>query len=322
MMKAWRMTGTGQPDVLTLANADKPVAGKGDVLIRVAAAGFNPIDTKIRAGIAAIAPESGIIGCDVAGIVESVGDGVIRFRPGDAVFGCAGGVKGTQGALAEFMVADADLLALAPSSVPLAECAALPIAGLTADALMNRLAIVAGDSLFVVGASGAVGQMAVQLALLNGACVKGSAGTAERAAHVASLGADACLHSDIPALLEAGEKYSHVIDTFGTTGLQSALALADLYGQVATINARGVHDLAAAHGKSLTLHAIFVLLPLLNGKGRSAMGQGLGRIASLLDDGKLKSLPVESVPMSQVVDVHRRYEQGLLPDKVVMLADF
>ncbi|WP_430459740.1 alcohol dehydrogenase catalytic domain-containing protein [Thalassolituus sp. LLYu03] len=322
MMKAWRMTQTGSPDVLQLSDVERPQPGAGQVLIRVMAAGFNPIDTKIRAGIAAIAPESGVIGCDVSGIVEALGEGVSEFNVGDAVFGCAGGVKGHSGALAEFMVADAALLAPAPASISLAESATLPIAALTADAVLKRLNPQAGDAVFVVGASGAVGLMACQMANLRGCRVAGSAGTAQRLERVREFGAEACLHADIAAHIASGTKYPFVLDTFGTSGLQSALGLADVYGQVATINARGQHELALAHAKSLTLHAIFILLPLLNGVGRPALGQALREIAAAIDGGKLAGLPVEVVGMSQVRDVHTRYEQGMLPDKVVMLADF
>jgi len=166
--QAWAMAQTGGADVLHKVPIELPQPGAGQVLIRVAAAGFNPVDTKIRAGLAAIAPESGVLGCDVSGYIEAVGEGVSAFSPGDAVYGCAGGVKGHYGALAEYMVADAALLAPAPVGMPLEECAALPIAAITAYAALERLQLQAGERLFVVEASGAVGLMMTQIARQQG----------------------------------------------------------------------------------------------------------------------------------------------------------
>ena len=321
-MKAWRMTSVGAPDVLTLTDMDMPVPAAGEVLIRVTAAGFNPIDTKIRAGIAAIAPDSGVLGCDVSGVVAAVSDDVTGFRPGDAVFGMAGGVKGTRGALAEYMTADARLLARAPGAIPLAECAALPVAALTADAALKRLQIRAGDGLFICGASGAVGLMTTQMAVQLGCQVQGSAGSAARVERVARYGGQGILHSDCAQRGAQGILFPKVLDTFGGPGFQMALELAGLYGQVATTNARAQYDLSQAHAKALTLHAIFILLPLLTGNGRESLGQALASVAAGIDAGTLQGLPVESVGMSDVAAIHSRYEKGELPDKVVMQADF
>lgn len=321
-MKAWRMMETGGPDVLQLCDVEKPVAGPGQVLIRVVAAGFNPIDTKLRAGIAAVAPESGILGCDVSGVVEAVGSGVTQFAIGDAVFGCAGGVKGMSGALAQYMATDARLLAKAPAALPLEECAALPIAALTAAEVLRRLAVPAGADLFIVGASGAVGLMTTQMATAAGCRVMGSAGNQDRIGRVHEFGGEGCLHAQAADMAAQGKRFPYVVDTFGGSGLQNALALAALNGHVATINARGQHELGQAHAKALTLHAIFILLPLLTGEGREQLGQALQVLATDIDAGRLRGLPVEKTGMSAVADVHARYERGDLPEKVVMLADF
>ncbi len=318
-MKVWKMHSPGTPDVLQLSDIEQSQPGDGEVLLRVCAAGFNPIDTKIRAGIAPIAPACGVLGCDVSGIVEAVGAGVTEFAVGDAVFGLAGGVKGMQGALAETMITDAALLAHAPGSLPLEEAAALPVAAVTAFQLAKRLQIQAGDRVFVVGASGAVGLMITQLAVLKGAEVTGSAGDDERKARVVDFGGDAVLHSEATGL---AQRFNKVVDTFGGTGLRTALEMAEPEGQVATINARGEHELGAAHAKALTLHAIFSLLPLLSGQGRERVGKQLAELAKLIDDGKLKALPVESVAMKEVVNVHARYERGALKEKTVLIADF
>lgn len=316
---AWKMHEPGAPEVLHLATCTltKPVGHQ--VLVRVEAAGFNPIDTKIRAGVAAIAPESGVLGVDVSGVIEAIGSDVTRFRPGDAVYGCAGGVRGHGGALAQYMLADARLLAKAPQSIPLAQAAGLPVPSLTALALQRRLNLQPQDELCVLGGSGAVGQMIIQLARRTGCRVVGSAGSEARLQLIRQAGAQACLHHEVSAL---ARHFPKVVDTFGGPALQQALQLAAPGGQVATINARGQHELGLAHAKNLTLHAIFILLPLLNEHGRECLGQDLAGIAAAVDNGDIRPLPVTLVPMSQVVKVHQDYEAGRLQQKTVLLADF
>ncbi len=320
--QAWVMTQTGGPEVIQKAEIELPEPGIGQVLIRVVAAGFNPVDTKIRAGLAAIAPQSGVLGCDVSGYIEATGEGVSAFSPGDAVYGCAGGVKGHHGALAEYMVADADLLAPAPHNLLLEDCAGLPIAAITAYNAVQRLQLQAGERLFVVGASGAVGLMMTQIAHQLGALVEGSAGSRERIAQVEAFGGRGWLHSQCSELVAQGESFARVLDTFGGAGLQTALELAAPYAQVATINARNQYDLSQAHAKALTLHAVFMLLPLLRQENMAAHGECLRTLTAGIEAGELKGLPVQRFAMSEVAQIHARYEAGELPFKAVMLPDF
>src|SRR5262249_34572966 len=122
-----------------------PAPGAGQVLVRVRASGVNPLDTKIRAGKADHARQSlpGVLGLDMAGIVEEVGPGVSTFRPGDEVYGMVGGVDGLQGTLAEYVVANADLLARKPKSISMREAAALPLGFITAwEGVVDRAKIV------------------------------------------------------------------------------------------------------------------------------------------------------------------------------------
>ncbi|MAD45686.1 MAG: quinone oxidoreductase [Oceanospirillaceae bacterium] len=321
-MKAWVMTDTGSPDVLALQEVAMPQPGEGEVLIRVRASGFNPIDTKIRAGLALIAPASGILGCDVCGDIEAVGPGVSGFKEGDRVYGMTGGVRGTQGTLAQYQVADARLLALAPASLTDEQAAAMPLVTLTAAQALQRLDLKTGDEVYICGASGGVGQMALQLAVAEGCRVTGSAGSAERVTHIEALGGQGILHSQAADLVAEGRTFSNLLDTFGGESLQMALQLAAPYGQVATINARAQYDLAQAHAKALTLHAVFVLLPLLNGQGRDAFGKRLQAVAEQLDNGRLQPLATEAFSSTQLPEVHRRYEAEGADRKLVIKADY
>src|SRR5258708_34759291 len=113
---------------LELTELSRPELSPGQVLVRVAASGLNPLDTKIRAGSAAHAkhPLPLVLGIDLAGVVEAVGPGVTAFKAGDEVYGMTGGVGGIQGSLAQYAAVDASLLALKPSNLALREAAALP----------------------------------------------------------------------------------------------------------------------------------------------------------------------------------------------------
>lgn len=317
---AWRVKQTGTPDVLEKGNIELSEPQSGEVIIRVCAAGFNPIDTKIRAGLAPILNDAGVLGCDVSGEVIAIGEAVTHLTVGDSVYGCAGGVKGSGGALAAEMVCDADLLAKAPTAVSLAQAAAIPLVAITAFEALQRLAPKSDETLLVMGASGGVGQWATRLAKATGVSVYGTAGNQERVEQLNQQGINAALHNDVTELSAAG--FEKVLDTFGGGSLQKALEMAAPYAQVATINARNTYDLTQAHAKSLTLHAVFMLLPLLTGKGRKAHGEFLAELSRKIDAGFIEVPQAEEKRMSDVADIHRAYEAGELKNKVVMKADF
>ena len=309
----WIYSQCGGPEVLSLAELPMPSAGVGQLLIRVLAAGFNPVDTKIRAGLAPIPSDNRVTGCDVCGEVIAVGDGVTGFSVGDRVYGCAGGVKGNGGTLCQFMVVDASLVAVAPVSVTPEQAAVLPLISITAFEAFERLSLSDGDACLILGGSGGVGQMAVQFARLRGADVTATAGSVERVEHIRALGAQAILHEQ--ATDQPG-KFAKVLDTHGGASFQAALVAAAPWGQVATINARNTYDLTQAHGKALSIHAIFMLLPLLTGVGREKHGHFLSWLAGEVDVGRVVVPDVEIVAAGAVAEVHGRYESGALKTKV------
>src|SRR5579871_5847312 len=152
----------------------RPEPGARQVVVRIHAAGVNPLDTKIRAGHAEHArqPLPAVLGVDMAGTVEEVGAGVTEFRPGDEVYGMVGGVGGLQGTLAEFVAADADLLARKPKRLSMREAAALPLVTITAwEGLVDRAKVNAGQQVLIHAGAGGVGQVAVQIARAFGAQV-------------------------------------------------------------------------------------------------------------------------------------------------------
>src|SRR5215475_4993367 len=151
MMRAAILDGAKEP--FRLASIARPKPAAGEVLVRIKASGVNPLDTKIRAGVAAHArhPFPAILGIDLAGTVEAVGPDVTAFRAGDEVYGMTGGVGGMQGSLAEYAAVDAALLAPKPSSLTMREAAALPLVFITAwEGLVDRVGLGAGQSVLVL----------------------------------------------------------------------------------------------------------------------------------------------------------------------------
>ncbi len=168
-MKAYVVWNYGPNAQFELADILKPTIRPGHVLIQVKATSLNPVDWKIRTLDVPIAPElPAVLHGDVAGVVTEVGEGVSTFNVGDEVYGCAGGVKGQGGALAEYMLADAQLLAHKPQTLGFRETAALPLVSITAwEGLIDRARVQPGQQVLVHAAAGGVGHVALQLAKIS-----------------------------------------------------------------------------------------------------------------------------------------------------------
>jgi NADPH:quinone reductase-like Zn-dependent oxidoreductase len=180
----------GDASVLEVAEVERPVPGAGEVLIKVGAAGVNPVDTYIRAGgFPALGEPPFTLGWDVAGTVEQVGEGVQRFAAGDEVYGLLP-FPGAGGGYAEYVVTDASHLVRRPSWLTVEEAGAVPLVALTAwQALVGRGGVSAGQRVLIHAAAGGVGHVAVQIAKARGAYVIGTASAAKHD-FVRSLGAD------------------------------------------------------------------------------------------------------------------------------------
>lgn len=166
-----------------LTQLARPVVQQGQALVKIKASGVNPLDTKIRAGVAAHArqPLPAVLGMDLAGTVEAVGPGVTSVRVGDDVYGLAGGIGGLQGTLAEYVAVDAELLAIKPHNLSMREAAALPLAVVTAwEGLIDRAKVQAHQSVLIHGGAGGVGSVAVQIALAQGAKVYATGSAAQK----------------------------------------------------------------------------------------------------------------------------------------------
>ena len=326
-MSALRLDAPGSP--LSIVQLPRPEAGPGEVLVRILAAGLNPLDTKIRAGQAVHArqPAPAVLGIDMSGTVEAVGEGVEGFAPGDAVYGMTGGVGGVQGSMAEFASVDARLLALAPSRLPLADTAALPLGFITAwEGLVDRANVQAGQTVFVHGGAGGVGSMAVQLAVARGARVVAT-GNATQLVVIAAMGAAAVDRhaNDMEAIVSEytdGEGFDIVYDTLGGSTLDASFVAARRYGgHVVSSLGWGTHALAPLSFRAATYSGVFTLMPLLTGRGREQHGRIMAEATRLADAGQL--FPVLSAQRFSLADGNEALdlvESGRSAGKVIVTA--
>ena len=206
-MKAACVETQGPPENLHIADFPQPVPGPGQVLVRVSCSALNPIDIYLRAGsIPMPVPKPFIPGCDFAGVVESLGEGVDQFRLGERVWGSNQGLLGRQGTLAEFVCSDECWVYPSPAEVPDETLAAAALTGITAHlALFESGKLEAGQRLFIPGGTGGVGALLVQMGAILGAEVITTAGSPEKADLCRSWGAAHVIdhrHDDVATRLK------------------------------------------------------------------------------------------------------------------------
>ncbi|MEJ2856111.1 MULTISPECIES: NADP-dependent oxidoreductase [unclassified Saccharothrix] len=277
--------------VVEVVDVPVPVPGVGQVRVRVCAAAVNPVDFATRSGALhaaglVSAPVVGL-GWDVAGVVDAVGDGV-AFAVGDVVVGLRDRLP-TLGAQAEFVVLDASAVARAPRSVSLEAAATLPLGGLTAWQALDLLDLPVGASVLVTGAGGSVGGFAVQLAVARGLRVVALAADAEL---VRSYGATWV----VPRGVDVGAAVREVVPG-GVDGVVDAAAL----GVEALDAVRGGGAFVAVLGSAtpVGLRGIRVANVWIR-----ADGEQLAALVDLVDDGTVRLVEPETVPLAEVAEVH------------------
>lgn len=326
-MKAHAITEFGAPNVFKIIELPRPTIKPGHVLIRVLATSVNPVDYKIRSGrIPPITPHfPAILHGDVAGIVEEVGADVADFNIGDEVFGCAGGLIGSDGALAEFMLADARLVAKKPSNLSMAEAAALPLVSITAwEALFEKVTLQPNEKVLIHGGTGGVGHIAVQLAAWAGAEVYTTVSSQEKADLIKLLGAKEAINyrhesvTDYVNRITNGKGFNIVLDTVGGTNIETSMDAVSLYGHIVTIQASATCDLSKLHSKSASLHVVFMLIPLLHNIQRERHHKILQKIAELADLGHVKPLISHLFSFEEIDVAHALAESGKAVGKIVL----
>ncbi|MEO0392459.1 MAG: zinc-dependent alcohol dehydrogenase family protein [Pseudomonadota bacterium] len=325
-MRAQIIEDFGGVDQFKLVDHPKPAAGPGQVLIKQQASSVNPVDYKIRGGGREIAPDfPAILGADISGMVESVGEDVTGFKPGDAVYGAAAGVKGQGGAYAEYVVAEARLLAHRPKNLSPLEAAALPLVTITAWEGLERAGVKAGSTVLVRGGIGGVGHIVIQLAKAWGATVTATASNQAKANKARQLGADHIINyreqdwNAAVAEITQGVGFDVVYDATGGDDLTPAFTATRLNGQTVAIVGLFKQDLSELHARGLSLHLVFMLLPMLAGIGDTDHQAILNGATTLVEAGQLKPLiDPSNFTLDTLADAHRHAEDGRPNGKVVI----
>lgn len=329
-MKAILMTEPGTPDVLHLAEVPTPTINtETELLIRVQAAGVNPIDTKLRKR-GTFFPDKmpAILGCDGAGIVEAVGGAVQHFKPGDAVYFCHGGIGDQPGNYAEWAIADERFVAPKPQSLSFAEAAAAPLVLITAwEALRDRARLQAGQSVLIHAGAGGVGHVAIQLAKIWGATISTTVSTPEKAEFVQSLGADLAIRyrqqDFVTATLDwtQGAGVDVCFDTVGGDLLNRCFEATRIYGDVVTIlQPEPTTNWKVARVRNQRISLELMLTPMHQHliAAQQAQAAILQECAQLFDDGKLRVQVHKVFPFREAATAHRLLEAGGFMGKLVL----
>jgi len=330
-MRAVLMHNAGGPEVLTQEEVDTPqLQSPTELLVRLKAAGINPVDTKLRSR-GTYYPDRlpTILGCDGAGIVEAVGDRVSRFKPGDEIFFCNGGIGGHSGNYAEMAVVDEAFAARKPAEISFAEAGAAPLVLITAwESMFDRAQLQSGQTALIHAGAGGVGHVAIQLAKSVGAQVITTVGNQSKAEFVRSLGADMAVHykqEDVVARVTAftdGIGVDVGFDTVGGQTLDQTFEAVRIYGDVVTLLQPGPEanwKTACLRNQRISLE--LMLTPMHQSLYEAQKHQGwiLAQCAKLMTEDKLKIHVSHQLPLAEAAEAHRLIEAGGMTGKVVLL---
>ncbi|WP_229929142.1 NADP-dependent oxidoreductase [Kitasatospora xanthocidica] len=301
----------GGPEVLELVEVALPEPGRGQVRVRVAAAGVNPVDAVTRAGVLARAglmtPRAVTgIGWDVAGVVDAVGPGVTGFAPGQRVVGLRDRLDADLGTYAEHIVLDAGALAPLPASVPFEQAATLPLNSLTALQALGLLDLPAGSTVLVTGAAGAVGGFAVELAARRGLRVAALAGEGDETL-VRALGAQWF----VPRTADDVAAAVRELVPGGVDGAVDAALLG--VRALGAVRGRGAFVAVAGGSEPVGLRGIRVANVWI-----TADGPALAGLAALAGEGRLTLRVADTLPLERAGQAHERLAAGGLRGRLVL----
>jgi NADPH:quinone reductase-like Zn-dependent oxidoreductase len=312
----------GSTDVLELQETARPEPGDGEVLVRVDAAGVDrgawhlmtgrPYVVR-AAGFGLRRPKTQIPGSGFAGVVEATGPGVADITPGDAVYGSS------RGTFAEFVVAPADRVAPKPGALTFAEAAVLPYAGSVAlQALRDQARVEPGTHVLVIGASGAVGSVAVQLAKAFGAEVTGVC-SARNADLVRDLGADHTIDYARSPIGEWPGRYDVVLDIAGNNRLAALRRLLRDDGTLVIVGGENGDPLTGGTHRQLAARLLSPLVrPSLRAFIAKERASDFAILNALVDEGSLRPVVAERYPLAEAADAVRRLESGRPRGRIVL----
>ncbi|SDR81328.1 zinc-dependent alcohol dehydrogenase family protein [Christiangramia echinicola] len=327
-MKGMTINEYGENAIFRSREVENPTLNSGQVLVKISASSINTVDTMIRnmGEDLPFAPATpAILGMDFAGTIVEVGPDVTGFSIGDEVYGCAGGLAELQGTLAEYIAADSKLIARKPKNLTMKEAASLPLVGITAYEGLIRANIKSGQNVLVHGGTGGVGHVAVQLAKHFGANVFSTVSGEKQMKIVENFGAKAINYKseqveDYVNKHTNGIGFDVVFDTVGGENMLKSFEAAALNGQVATTVSLCELDLTTMHFKGLSLHVVFMLIPMLHNFRREQHGEILSNLAKIAEAGDLKPLLDEKqFSLDNVGEAYARLESRNAIGKVVVV---
>lgn len=304
-MKAMVITSFGGPEVFEQQEVNKPTPGKNEILVKIHATSVNPADFGVRQGLfGPVIKLPAILGYDVSGVVEAIGEGVKDFKVGDEVYYAIAIFDGA-GGNAEYHVANESIVAKKPANLSHQEAASVPVAGGTAwAALIDKADIRLGETVLIHGAAGGVGTFAVQIAKAAGAYVYATCGGYD-ADLVKSIGADRVIDYRNENFVEViqretgGEGVDVSFSTVSGKVLAESLKVTKVNGRAVTVT--GVEgDLNFAIRKNITVHFVH----LENAR------QKLEALRTIIERNQLKPIVGMTLPLNQVGEAHRKLEQG------------
>ncbi|MET9414169.1 NADP-dependent oxidoreductase [Streptomyces klenkii] len=308
-MRAIRQETAGGPDVLRLVETDRPVPGPTEILVRVRAAGVNPVDWKTRVRgryYTGDIPPFGL-GFDVSGVVEAVGDGVTLYAPGDEVYGMPR-FPHPAGAYAEYVAAPTRHFAPKPQGLDHVQAAALPLAALTAwQAVVDTARVTEGQRVLIHAAAGGVGHLAVQIAKARGAYVIGTA-SAGKHDFLRSLGADELI--DYREQDFAGELEDLDVVVESISGDYPARSLRTLRPGGTLVSLLPLEEPVLAEARERGIRAARMMVePDL---------AGLQSISELVESGRLRTEIAAVLPLAEAAKAHELGETGRTSGKIVL----
>jgi NADPH:quinone reductase len=331
VMNAMLMTAPGGLDVLKFTSLPVPqLSNSNELLIKVHAAGVNPLDTKIRKQHFFYPNNLPVIlGVEGAGVVDKVGSDVKRFRIGDEVYFFGNGLGAEAGAYAEYTVLAEDYVARKPGNLSMVEAAAIPVVLITAwEALIDRLALKSGERILIHAGAGGVGHIAVQLARTRGAMVAATVSGEEKAQFVRGLGAELTIDYRRQDFVQetlrwtGGRGADVILDTVGGATFCKSFDAVRVYGRMATLlsTACELGDINKARTRNLTVSFVQMSAPLYLGDAdaRRAQARILENGATLFEQGKLKVSVSLVLPLEEAATAHRIVEEGHTSGKVVL----
>lgn len=332
-MKAVLMTTVGGPDVLDLHEVNKPEIKKDtEILVRLRAAGVNPVDTKLRAR-GTYYPDRlpCILGCDGAGVVEAVGRSVTRFKTGDAVYFCNGGIGAHPGTYAEYATVDERFAAPKPESLDFVHAAAAPLVVITAwESLFARANVEPGEQILIHAGAGGVGHVALQIARAHGARVATTVSTPEKANFAQDLGAERTIlykkENFVAATLEwtHGHGVDMALDTIGGDVFVNTISAVKLYGDLVTLlEPPSQCEWKTARIRNLRIGFELMLTPMYRQliAAQQRQAEILTRCADLFDAGKLSVHVHSTYALREAALAHRALMQDPIKGKLVLTMD-